>query len=312
MYYKGRIVEKTIVDKVLSGKASQEEAKSVACWFNNPQGSLELIERIDQDLNQEWEKRNSRSNYHTWKHWLYRVACALLIVIGSFACGYSVYRHYLQPVPVAEQVAYAARGERTQVVLQDGTRIYLNSESQITFPSRFSLKERRVHLNGEAYFEVTKNAHRPFVVEMDQASVTVLGTRFNAISYDNQPVQVVLEEGSVRFSAPNIDDVTLMPGQMVHYDSNLALATVTKTSPQTASTWRNHQIDINNMPLENVIAMLERKYNVDFHVRNPKCYHHSFTLSMSDYSLNEVLRRLDRVSPLSFKYDEKNRTVEVY
>jgi len=305
-------VNNATVDKVLSGQATSDEAKSVACWFQHPQGSLDLIERIDHDLDQEWEKQQAHPYYHTLKHKVWRAACALLIVVGSLASGYTVYRHYLQPMPATEQVAYAARGERTQVVLQDGTHIYLNSESQITFPSRFSLSERRIHLNGEAYFEVSKNPHRPFVVEMDQAEVTVLGTRFNAISYANHPVQVALDEGSVRFSAPNIDDVTLKPGEMVHYDKDLAVVQVTKTSLQTAGSWRNHRIDIDNMPMADVISLLERNYNIDFEVRNTSCYRHSFTLSMDDRNLHDVIRRLDRLSPLTFKYNEQNRTVVVY
>jgi len=301
------------INKVLSGQASAKEAQSVVCWFNHPQGSMDLVERIDQDLNKEWDKLYSRpTTVHTLKHWAWRVACGLLIMIGSLACGYTAYHHYVQPMPVEQQIAYAARGERTQVVLQDGTRIYLNSESQITFPSRFSLRERRIHLDGEAYFEVTKNTHRPFIVEMDQASVTVLGTRFDARSYANQPVQVTLDEGSVRFSAPNISDVMLKPGEMVHYDALLAKAEVRKVSVKTAGAWRNHRIEMTNMPLADVITLLERNYNVDFNVHSQKCYRHSFTISMDDYSLNEVLRRLDRLSPLSFKYNERNRTIEVY
>jgi len=306
-------VSSDTIDKVLSGQASSKEAQSVACWFNNPQGNCDLLECIDRDLHKEWDKQYTHpASANTLKHWAWRVACGLLIVIGSLACGYTVYHHYLQPMPVEQQIAYAARGERTQVVLQDGTHIYLNSESQITFPSRFSLKERRIHLEGEAYFEVTKNTHRPFIVEMDHASVTVLGTRFNAQTYANQPVQVTLDEGSVRFSAPDIEDIMLKPGEMVNYDVQLAKAEVKKVALQTAGVWRNHRIEMTNMPLADVIALLERNYNVNFTVHGKKCYQHSFTISMDDYNLKLVLKRLDRLSPLSFKYNEQKGTVDIY
>jgi len=306
-------VNNETIDRVLSGLASQEEAKQVACWFEHPQGSFELVERIDRDLQKEWNRQYIHpAAGSSVRHWIYRVACALLIVVGTLAGGYSAYRLYIQPTPVAEQVVYAARGERTQVVLQDGTHITLNSESQLTFPSRFTLKERRIHLTGEAYFEVSKNPHRPFIVEMDQTSVTVLGTRFNARSYANQPIQVTLEEGSVKFSAPNLDDIMLKPGEQLTYDLSTALAHVSKTPSPSSSTWRSHRIDMDKMLLADVIQMLERNYDVTFAVHNPKCYHHSFTLSMDDYSLRQVLRRMNRISPLTFKYNEQERTVDVY
>jgi len=305
-------VKNEVVDRVLSGQATSDEAKSVACWFEHPQGSMELVQRIDHDLNQEWDKRYAASARGSLRHWLYRVACVLVIVVCSLACGYSVYHHYIQPIPVSQQLAYAARGERTQLVLQDGTHIFLNSQSQITFPSRFNLRERRVRLNGEAYFEVAKNPHRPFIVEINNAEVTVLGTRFNAKSYANEPVKVMLDEGSVRFSAPNIEDVTLEPGEMVSYDVEQAIAQVTKTQTQMASAWMNHRIDVDNMSLAELTGILERHYDVTFHVHSPKCYRHSFTLSMDDGNLREVINRMDYLSPLTFKYSEKNKTIEVY
>jgi len=307
------MVNNETVDKVLLGKASEDEAKSVATWFEHPQGSLELVERIDHDLQKEWNKQYIHSaSVSSVRHWIYRVACALLIVVGTLAGGYSAYRLYIQPSPVAEQVAYAGRGERTQVVLQDGTRIFLNSESQIAFPSRFTLKERRIRLSGEAYFEVSKNPHRPFVVEMDQASVKVLGTHFNARSYADEPIKVMLEEGSVQFSAPQVEQIQLQPGEMVDYDTKTAMAHVLKVPAQSASAWRKHRLDVNNMPLDELIKMMERNYDVTFAVMNKSCYNHSFTLSMDDRDLNEVLKRMDRMSPITFRYNKTDRRVVVY
>jgi len=301
------------INKVLKGKASYDDAAKVASWFQEPEGSMDLVSRIDADLNREWEKQHPYLS--GWRvsirHLMSRVAIALLIIAGCLAASYSGYRYFIQPEPTAEQVAYAARGERTQVVLQDGTRIYLNSESQITFPSRFSLRERRIHLDGEAYFEVSKNKHRPFVVEMDHAAVTVLGTQFNASSYDGEPVRVMLDEGSVRFSAKGIDDVMLEPGEQICYDTQLASARVENARLQSAGAWRNRRIDVSNMPLADMIRLLQRKYNVTFRVDNQRCYQHSYTLEMDDSSLNEVLTRMSYMSSVSFRYDEKNKRVIV-
>jgi len=156
--------------------------------------------------------------------------------------------------------ANTPRGGTYQLRLPDGTRVWLNSATQLSFPSTFSnLPNRTVELSGEAYFEVTKDAEHPFIVKTSRQQVQVLGTHFNVNAYpDESHDKTVLLEGSVRINNKKV----LAPGQLSRVDANGNIKIETADIDD-AMAWKNGYFSFKDSPLETITRQLSRWYNID-------------------------------------------------
>ena len=162
-------------------------------------------------------------------------------------------------------------GRQYHIQLPDGTEVWLNAASSIHYPTVFSGTERVVDITGEAYFEVAKDAARPFKVKAGQgAQIDVLGTHFNVNAYSNEPaIATTLLEGSVRFrgsSGPNGGEKSelLKPGQQTQYDqASHALTVANDVETAQVVAWKNGKFDFNDMGLKKVMQQLERWYDID-------------------------------------------------
>lgn len=151
------------------------------------------------------------------------------------------------------------RGGLYMLVLPDGSKVWLNAASSITYPVAFSGGDRKVKVSGEVYFEVTKDPTKPFIVEMEGGhDVQVLGTSFNINSYkDEGKIRTTLVEGSVRIG----DQVVLRPGQQsVEAEGNLKVIDV---NIDQVLAWRNGNFDFHDKKLEEVMRELSRWYDID-------------------------------------------------
>ena len=117
------------------------------------------------------------------------------------------------------------RGKDYHVTLADGTEVWMNADSRLEFPKQFTGSQRRVKLKGEAYFQVAKNASKPFIVETDFFNTTVLGTTFNLKAYSAKDANIVLVEGSVRVNAKG-HEITLKPGQQAILNSQSSILNI--------------------------------------------------------------------------------------
>lgn len=145
--------------------------------------------------------------------------------------------------------------------LPDGTKVWLNSQSSLRFPETFESSERKVYLQGEAFFEVKKSAECPFIVSMSQGDIRVYGTRFNITDYENAPLSAVLVEGSIGFCPENGNLVHLHPSQRLTYnrtDGNVNIETV-DTSIYTA--WVEKRFVFKGQTLEEIMNTLARWYD---------------------------------------------------
>jgi transmembrane sensor len=160
------------------------------------------------------------------------------------------------------------RGGQYQVNLPDGTRVWLNAESVIKFPISFvDLKERRVELQGEAYFEVEKDATKPFFVSTDKQEVRVLGTHFNISSYkDELDTKTTLLEGSVKVRLLNTKRVSqkvLKPGDQSQIRATSVQINVVTVDPQSEIAWKNGHFFFENEPIEDIMKQVKRWYDID-------------------------------------------------
>ena len=157
------------------------------------------------------------------------------------------------------------KGGEYHLLLEDGTHVWLNAASSIRFPTRFSGKERRVQLTGEAYFEVAKNAEKPFIVDINQhTSIQVLGTRFNVNAYtDEERIHTTLLEGSVAVNSGSYGR-TIVPGQRAVTDHNGDKGIIIEPADTVrAVAWKNGVFDFNDTRLSEVMRQVSRWYNID-------------------------------------------------
>ena len=167
----------------------------------------------------------------------------------------------------AGQIAYntmsTPRGRQFQLVLPDGTKVWLNAASSLRYPTSFTGNDRRVEINGEAYFEVAKDVQRPFrVVINEETEVEVLGTDFNVNAYKDEPaIATTLLEGAVRVVSKKKAQL-LSPGQQVQVKSG-GLKLIKDADVAQATAWKNGSFSFVNADLPTVMRQVARWYNVD-------------------------------------------------
>lgn len=155
------------------------------------------------------------------------------------------------------------RAKQQQLVLHDGTKVWLNAASSIRFPSSFVTGKREVEITGEAYFEVAKDAAKPFIVHVGASSIQVLGTHFNVMAYSNeQSLQTTLLEGSVKFMS-GTKSVLLKPGQQSQLTGGNQVTVVPDVDVEMAVAWKNGKQAFSKSGIQAIMRQVERWYDVD-------------------------------------------------
>jgi len=200
------------------------------------------------------------------------------------------------------------KGSQYSLMLPDSTKVWLNALSTLRFPASFSGPLRKVELNGEAYFEVTGNKNKPFIVQTSRLmSVRVLGTHFNVIAYLNEPVtKAELFEGSI--SASNGRDSTLIkPGQEVLLNQNGRFS-VTAANLEQTTAWRNRIFWYKNAPFDEIMRQLSRWY--DMEVIYKEQVNQSYTgILPTNLPLSSVLKILEKSGNVHFTIGEGNKVM---
>lgn len=196
------------------------------------------------------------------------------------------------------------KGGEFKIVLDDSTEVWLNSESQLIYPEKFSDKERRVIVKGEAYFKVAHEANRPFRVETDGQLVTVHGTEFNVKSYkEDKNVLTTLVEGSISLSKSNgSGEVMLRPGHQSQFSKQDASTTVRTVNAEMVTSWRYGKFVFENQNLEEIMQELSRWYNFEYEFSNNDLKQIEFMGSIPRYSqFDTALTILEKSGGIRFK-----------
>ncbi len=199
------------------------------------------------------------------------------------------------------------RGGQFQIMLPDGTKVWLNAASSLKFPFRFTADERKVELSGEAYFEVAKNRDLPFRVQSARQTVEVLGTHFNIKAYPDEPaIKTTLLEGSVKVIQENSrNSVMLSPGQQSNVNEEMS---VSKVDTEFAIAWKNGLTSFKNADIKSILKQVERWYDVKA-VYEGEISQRTFSGDIPRSSnLSELLQVLE-TSNIHFKIDGKVITV---
>lgn len=199
------------------------------------------------------------------------------------------------------------KGGEYQIMLADGTKVWLNSASKLTFPQYFTGSERRVTLSGEAFFEVARDTKKPFIVETARMDVKVLGTRFNVNAYeDNEVVSATLVDGSVEVSSGNRQTIRLVPGEQA-CDKGGGLEK-REVNVRLYTSWIDGKFMFNNTELEEIAKQISRWYDVQIFFSNENVKKVRFTGAIMKFKpLDDLIRMIEKTSQVRFSV--KNKTI---
>lgn len=202
------------------------------------------------------------------------------------------------------------RGGEYLLTLSDGTMIYLNSESTLSFPVKFQGKERKVYLTGEAYFKVAKNTEHPFVVTAGELEVLVTGTTFGVRAYkDEKDIQTTLESGQVTVKVEG-KSVKLVPNKQVLFNKSTMGLEVRDVDVDLYLAWADGRLVYDNCPLEKILTDLGRWYNIDVFYSRDELRSYQFSLNMKKHEeFTQVLELIGKTGEVQFEI--KDNTVIV-
>lgn len=322
-----------VIISKLSGNISEEDTINFNNWleidgnsqlFNQLQIVWENIQKkvayYEPDLEYYWKELSARINSEErnssdstqpetksipLKRFYRIVAAASILLAITFSGAYYLGRNNIsnQSAPLS----YSSLTGKSKVILPDGTEVWLHSNTSLYYNSNFTSNTREVTMNGEAYFSVTHDAKKPFIVHSNDASVTVHGTKFNVNAYESsQNILVSLYEGSVTMKAAN-KDVMLTPGQEGHYDRLNNTLDVKQGDVEFAKSWTNDKLRFQNKNLRYVCRYLAKWYSVDINIDPAISDNQSYTFTLKDESLEEIIRIMARINTIDYQFNEQKK-----
>ncbi len=213
------------------------------------------------------------------------------------------YRNITDSVLLSEyHTLKVPRGGEYVLVLADGSEVFLNAESKLTFPVAFQEKERRVYLEGEAYFKVKKNPVCPFFVEVGPLEVEVTGTTFGIRAYlDETAVLTTLETGKVRVRDGDTE-VNLTPDRQAVFDRMTTMLSVREVDVDLFLAWKDGRIIFDDCPLEKILDEIGRWYDLDIFYTREEVRSYRFSLNIKKHeAFGEVLKLLEAAGQIGFE-----------
>lgn len=293
--------QKALIKKYLDGQCSPEELKQVRAYLKKEDAQ----QLFDQIWDEEWAHQiNPQQNNATsqqqqrWKQmldqrifddasvpsprikpfyqrsqfWRYAAVWAVLILGVAFWQMNSKKQAVLQQA-IAITEMQNPKGQRTQIILPDSSIVYLGAMSKIRFAKKFASNIREVVLEGEAFFEVTKNPKKPFVIRTGSISTQVLGTSFKIDAFAGQPIKVLVSTGKVRVDRHvnrQIQPIAmLLPGEMVTWNENASKKVLANVAVTDVTGWKDGKLHFDETKLADIAKILERWYNVNIKIANP-------------------------------------------
>ncbi len=234
---------------------------------------------------------------------IYTVSILKYVAVFIFAIAISSLFFYLrQNEPYGDlraesyTTAIAENGQISKLILPDSSVVWLNSGTQIKYPTDFARTKREILLDGQAFFQVKKNKQMPFKVFCKDIEVRVLGTRFNVNSYpEEQDVKIVLETGAVELLKPANENFSylLNPGQKLIYNSGSDdVVILQEVELDRYVKWKDGILIFREDPISEVIPVLQRKYNIDLEMDIPNMDSYLFTATLTDETINEIVKSI--------------------
>ena len=317
-----------LLQKYIKGEASEAERKQVTLWLmESPENTKRY--RAERKLFESllWKEaakdEREKTRFHVMnqeskgknkmipvRHFL-REVCKVAAVVAVTLMAVTWFTDKTPDNVVAYQEMVVPAGQRAELNLSDGTKVWLNSGSTLTFPTSFSDKVRQVTLDGEGYFEVTKNAACPFVVETNKGNIRVLGTEFNVMAYhDNDTWETSLLKGSVEIVNPDFEEsvIRLEPNMKVSIrDNQFVKEDIGETS---RFLWREGLLCFSNISVKEMFQKVELYYGVTIQVNNERLLNKKYTGKFrTKDGVEHVLKVLQLNHDFTYTKNDENNTI---
>lgn len=302
-----------LLNKFLDGESSIAEKKLLNSMLDNPNqfddlmsehwdsASNEVDSRIEKKIfevisNERRIKKNILFS-HFWK------VASVILFISTLGLSFFVYDSITNKRSEDQQwMVSVEKGQKANMTLPDGTQVWLNSDSKITYKSNFNLANRDVSLEGEAFFEVAKNEKNPFVVHTKQMSIKAIGTAFNVKAYNDDPdIITTLVSGKVRVNTPAKSQL-LEPNQRLVYERNEKRTIISNEQDiESFSAWRENELVFNHQNFKSIAKVLERHYNIRFVFDDSRLEGYCFSGTIPNTGLESLLEIFTLTSPMSYQ-----------
>lgn len=313
-----------IITAVLDGSASEEENSKLNSWLEEndlnkktynlilnsvirgKEDHSNLKLKVFSKIQSGMIKRKYQRRVQLWRYCTAASIAALMLISYFFVKGnLSSSETYVE--------AHCPYGNKSQVILNDSTIVYLNSGSTLIYPSRFKGDFRRVILKGEGYFDVKKDRKHPFVVEAGEVTIRVLGTRFNVKNYeDENTIETTLIEGAVGLSGKSGTNVNkiieLIPNQQAIYNKSTGVIEKIYIDAELSALWKDGKYYFEKEPLSSIVKKLERNFNVNIRITSESLNNRVFS-GLIDKNKN-IFQTLDIMKKYSrFSYVLSSDTI---
>ena len=259
-------MEQELLYKYFKGTTSEEEERLILDWVDASPENRKAFqkERMLYDIalftdEKQMNRKDRKARIIPMLRWSARIAAVVIVAI-SF--GF-LFKNYQYEKSACQQTITVPAGQRAQITLADGTKVWLNKNTILQYPRNFEGGERHVYLNGEGFFDVKRNTAKPFIVQSHAMQVRVLGTTFNLKSGENgQRAVATLLKGEVEVKGNHGEGmIVLSPGQQAELDGMTRRLTVKPAEPGIEG-WHDTAFDLNQTDIRTLCKILERAYNV--------------------------------------------------
>lgn len=259
---------------------------------------------LEQERIQKAPDAGNRKRSFNLMRWT-QIAAVVLLLLG-IGYGAGNWSGSLFQKPVIMQQLITAKGSKGQFILPDGSVVWLNSESRLSYPENFAGRKRQVILEGEGYFEVKKDAGKPFVVQAGELDVEVLGTSFNVDNYaSGEVVRTALLNGSVKISGKTVKEpVYLKPNELFQYRKSNHAATVEKAKANLYADWIKDRMVFDNTVLSDILICMEGRYNLEIECPVQFATDTRMSFTIRQETIEEVLEAMSYIVPI--KYELRN------
>lgn len=241
-------------------------------------------------------------------------AAAVMVIIGSFSLLIPRFKKPQQNTELVYQHFENPNGKRSKILLPDSSVVYLGSGSTLSFPSKFAANVRAINLKGEAFFEVTKNPKRPFIIHTGNVVTRVLGTSFKVDAFLNQPVSVLVSTGKVRVDR-EVNKVlhpiaVLLPGQSVVWNEKTGQRELANTPVSDILAWKTGKLIFRKTKLADIAAILERTYNVAININREAIAQRQIRVNLTtDIPLSKLIKILSVAGNFNYKINQNHVSI---
>lgn len=321
-------IDDNVLHRFLNRETTEQESNELLQWISASEANRAEFKKAHQlfhhsnlkqfcaeiDVDKAWDKLNSqlpKESIHqriVYMNMFRKLAVSILMLLAvGFGSLWTNEHFFSEPKSAIVQLE-APKGEKSKIVLADGSLVWLNSQTILKYNA---LTPRKVNVEGEAYFEVEKDTKHPFEVTTNSGmKIKVTGTKFNLRSFsDESYVETTLDEGGVIISMDNLEIAVLKPGHQAKYNISNNELLVRRVSTEIYSLWKNNELKFTGISFSELIPRIERWYGISVKLDTKISNKDRFTMTIKTESLRELLNMMQLTS--KFNYEINGAKVEI-